>query len=201
MNIQKYKSFILFLIVLIITPTLIRQFLVTDSVIEMEIVNNKLFQLSNISVAEGQMWKSIDYAVEMTILFFDFVLVVGISIGLLRGFDVEYKSNEVLKVISEAYLIILFGYLMKLFYFTMMDDFSSEHFDNYQMLSLADFYSFENTDQVKYFLLSGYNLFRISALIYLVFSIYKLTNKNLKLALIFSFILGSIFFLIPLIGL
>tara|TARA_R110002012_G_scaffold109617_1_gene253633 strand:+ start:162212 stop:162733 length:522 start_codon:yes stop_codon:yes gene_type:complete len=163
----------------------------------MEIVNNKLFQLSNISVAEGQMWKSIDYAVEMTILFFDFVLVVGISIGLLRGFDVEYKSNEVLKVISEAYLIILFGYLMKLFYFTMMDDFSSEHFDNYQMLSLADFYSFENTDQVKYFLLSGYNLFRISALIYLVFSIYKLTNKNLKLALIFSFILGSIFFSNP----
>jgi hypothetical protein len=184
-----------------IIPILTRQFLVTDSVIEMEIANNELFQRINVDTKETQMWKSIDYSMEMVIVFFDFLIASGIIIGLLKAYAIEYKSSQVLQMISIAYLIILLGYLMKILFFLTMDNFSIEHFENYQMLSLADFYSFESTAQINYMLLSGYNLFRLSALVYIVYSIYKLTKMNLKISLILAGLLGSIFFLLPLIGL
>jgi hypothetical protein len=198
---KKFNSFIIFLIVLVIIPILTRQFLVTDAVIENKIESSELFQSVSLDIERVQLSKSIYYYMEMMGVFFDFLITLGIVIGLLKAFAFEYKSSEILNAISEAYIIILLGYLIKILYFILKNDFSIEHFESYQILSIADFYSYENTDKFKYLMLSSYNLFGLSAMVYLVYSIYNLTNRNLKISLTLALIAASMFFLIPLIGL
>lgn len=198
---KKYSSFILFLIVLVVIPIITRQFLITDTLIETKIESNEIYQNVSLDIERVQLSKSIYYYMEMIGVFFDFLIITGIIIGLMKAFAFAYKSNQVINLISEAYLIILLGYLVKILYFLLLDDFSIEKFENYQILSLADFYNYENTDKFKYILLSGYNIFGLFAVVYLVYHIYRLTNFNLKISLILAVMVSSIFFLIPLIGL
>lgn len=144
--------------------------------------------------------KSFHYAIEMFIVFLDFLIILGIVVGLFKAFIDEYKTTDILNFVSEAYSILLLGYLIKILYFMLSDDFSIEHFESYSILSLADFYNYNEVGQFKYLQLSSYNLFRLCSLLFITYSIFKVSYKNLKITIASFLIIGSIYFLIPLIG-
>lgn len=181
-------------------PIVTRQFLVTDLVIENKIESNELYQRISLDVEKIKLSKSFHYSAEMFILFIEFMIVFGLVVGVFKAFAEKYKSSEILNAISEGYIILLLGYLIKILYFILLDDFSIDRYDNYQILSLADFYSFDDVEKFQYLRLSNYNLFRLFALLFITFSIFKITDNKIKLTLIVFSVLISVFFLIPLIG-
>ncbi|MGM0579649.1 MAG: hypothetical protein ACQETL_03155 [Bacteroidota bacterium] len=198
---KKYYPFIIYLMISFSIPVITRQFLVTDTVIENKIESNELNQVVPLDIDKVKLSKTYHYFIEMIIVLIDFIIVFGLIIGLLKAYGENYKSFEILNILSRGYIILLLGYLVKVLYFTLLDDFSIDHFDNYSILSLADFYNFDDMNEFKYLMLSNYNLFRLSSLIYILYSIYILTNRNMKVIIYLSLIIGSLFFLIPLIGL
>jgi|AntRauTorckE6833_2_1112554.scaffolds.fasta_scaffold13497_2 hypothetical protein len=197
---KKYYPFIIYLAISVAIPIIIRQFLVTDLVIENKIESNEIYSRISLDIEGIKLSKTFHYFIEMLIVFFDFLIVLGIVIGVFKAFSESYKSYQILNIISEGYLIFLLGYLLKILYFMLLDDFSIDRFENYTILSLADFYNYEDVGKFKYLMFSNYNLFRLSSLIFITYSIYKITNEKIKISIILFLIIGAIYFLPPLIG-
>jgi len=200
-SMKKYYPFIIYLILSVAIPLIVRQFLVTDIVIENKIESNEIYSRLSLDLEKVKLSKTFHYFIEMFIVFFEFLIVYGLIIGVFKSFGEKYKSYQILNVISEGYMILLFGYLLKILYFILLDDFSIDRFENYTILSLADFYNFEDVGKFKYLMLSSYNLFRLSSFIFITYSVYKITRKKIKISLILFLIIGAVYFLIPLIGL